>query len=215
MAINRNSLSEQIYTQLREDILTGRIPQGQKLTLRELQDRFEVSSTPVREALTRLAQDRLVDYVTNQGAKVVELTEEDVRNLLELGCLYDCYAAEKILREEKVLQEAAVAALRAALERQSRYIDHPQEQKAEYGHIFGGFHEVLYTCTGNAWLLYSALQNHGLLYLADIQLGGQNYPQEALNEHRAILDALAGGDLPGTLERIRSHREHERRRFGV
>ena len=215
MAINRNSLSEQIYTQLRTDILEGRIPQGQKLTMREVQEQFGVSSTPVREAMTRLAQDRLLDYVTNQGAKVVELKDEDIRNLLELCCLYDCYAVEKILQADKAVQSSTVEALQKELEQQSRFIANPQEQRDEYEQLSGGFHVVLYTATGNAWLLNSALQNNGLLYLADIQRGGQNYPQEALNEHQAILDALAAGDVPTALKKVRIHREHERRRFGV
>ena len=64
MALNRSSLSEQIYNQLREDILLGQIPAGQKLGLKELQEKFQVSSTAVREALIRLSQEQLVEYTS-------------------------------------------------------------------------------------------------------------------------------------------------------
>ena len=46
MDLNKTTLSEQIYQILKEDILTQRIPLGEKLTLKMLKERFEVSSTP-------------------------------------------------------------------------------------------------------------------------------------------------------------------------
>ena len=55
----KKTLSEQIYEILRNDIVTQAIPCGSKLTLKILQERFHVSSTPIREALTRLAEGNL------------------------------------------------------------------------------------------------------------------------------------------------------------
>ena len=46
MGLNKSTLSEQIYQILRNDILTQKIPCGEKLTLKVLQERFQVSSTP-------------------------------------------------------------------------------------------------------------------------------------------------------------------------
>lgn len=83
MNLNKSTLSEQIYQILRSDILTQRIPLGEKLTLKHLQERFEVSSTPIREALTRLSQDGLVDYYSNIGVNVISLSEEDLRELYQ------------------------------------------------------------------------------------------------------------------------------------
>ena len=65
MGLNKSTLSEQIYQILRNDILTQKIKCGEKLTLKILQERFQVSSTPIREALTRLTQDQLVSYYSN------------------------------------------------------------------------------------------------------------------------------------------------------
>ena len=48
MRLNKQTLSEQIYEILRQDILTQKIKCGTKLTLKVLQERFEVSSTPIR-----------------------------------------------------------------------------------------------------------------------------------------------------------------------
>ena len=66
--ISRKTLSEQIHDMLREEILTQEIPCGEKLTIRQLQQRFGTSSTPVRDAMVRLAQDGLcLLYTSRRG----------------------------------------------------------------------------------------------------------------------------------------------------
>ena len=58
--IIKQTLSEQLYNILKEDILSGRILMGDKLTNRDLQERFQVSSTPVRDVYKRQLQSRAV-----------------------------------------------------------------------------------------------------------------------------------------------------------
>ena len=60
-SLNKSTLSEQIYQILKNDIITQEIKCGEKLTLKNLKERFQVSSTPIREALTKLTQDNLVN----------------------------------------------------------------------------------------------------------------------------------------------------------
>ena len=79
----KKTLSEQIYEILRNDIVTQAIPCGSKLTLKILQERFHVSSTPIREALTRLAEEQLASYYSNIGVSVVSLDETDVREIYQ------------------------------------------------------------------------------------------------------------------------------------
>lgn len=81
MGLNKSTLSEQIYQILRNDILTQKIPCGEKLTLKLLQERFQVSSTPIREALTRLTQDQLVSYYSNVGIRVISFTADDLQEI--------------------------------------------------------------------------------------------------------------------------------------
>ena len=70
------TLSEQIYNILKEDILAGTIPLGAKLTNRELQERFQVSSTPIRDAINKLNQDGLIGEVTKTGAQLISFDFE-------------------------------------------------------------------------------------------------------------------------------------------
>ena len=83
MDLNKTTLSGQIYDILRQDILTQRIRLGEKLTLKHLQERFGVSSTPIREALTRLAEEELVVSYSNIGVNVISIGEQDLKELYE------------------------------------------------------------------------------------------------------------------------------------
>jgi len=79
----KSTLSEQIYDELFQDITEQRLVCGQKLTLKVLKERFNVSHTPIREALTRLAENGLVTYYSNCGVTVTEFTESDIREIYQ------------------------------------------------------------------------------------------------------------------------------------
>ena len=69
--IVKKTLNEQIYEALRDEILAKKISFGEKLVNRELQNKFGVSSTPVRDAINRLYMDGLVDEVSKTGARII------------------------------------------------------------------------------------------------------------------------------------------------
>ena len=83
--IKKTSLVDQIYSRLREDIITLKIPLGTRLNVNELQSDLGVSCTPIREAVNRLQQEELVIYENNVGARVLTLNEHDVREINELA----------------------------------------------------------------------------------------------------------------------------------
>ena len=76
MKLNKKSLSDQIYGILKLEILKSEIPFGSKLVNRQLQERFDVSSSPIRDAINRLYQDGLVLSIDKTGATVVEFDYE-------------------------------------------------------------------------------------------------------------------------------------------
>ena len=70
-AIKKQSLVDQIYQRLRENIITMQLPLGSHLNVNELQSQMGVSCTPIREAINRLQQEGLVVYENNVGARVL------------------------------------------------------------------------------------------------------------------------------------------------
>jgi len=79
-----NSLADQAYAAIREDILRGRLRPGTPLSRRRLADELGMSLIPVAEALRRLEDDRLVESRPRVGTRVRVHTETDVRELYEL-----------------------------------------------------------------------------------------------------------------------------------
>ena len=90
MQLNKATLSEQIYTILKNDILDQSIPQGEKLTLKNLQERFATSSTPIRDALTRLTEEGLVNYYSNVGVTVIKPSEKRHQRIVSIYRRHGC-----------------------------------------------------------------------------------------------------------------------------
>ena len=86
------TLSDQIYNILQKDIIDGVIPLGGKLTNRELQERFQVSSTPVRDAIHKLFQNGLVEDVTKTGAQIISFDPDYSKEVNEFISALACEA---------------------------------------------------------------------------------------------------------------------------
>lgn len=83
--LKKQSLVDQIYEQIRSDIINLKMPLGGRLNVSELQEKFGISSTPIREAINRLQKDGLVVYENNVGARIMKLEEKDVYEICELA----------------------------------------------------------------------------------------------------------------------------------
>jgi DNA-binding GntR family transcriptional regulator len=108
--------AEQAAQSLRDEILSGAIPSGARLGEAELAGRLSVSRTPIREALSRLAAEGLVELQPNRGARVATWTPEQLREIFELRLRLEPYAvrvAVPLLTEEQLteLDELAAAML--------------------------------------------------------------------------------------------------------
>ena len=102
--IKKMSLVDQIYSRLREGIITLKIPLGARLNVNELQSDLGVSCTPIREAVNRLQQEELVICENNVGARVLTLDEHDVREINELALTLQ-QAAVRLAMEQADRQE--------------------------------------------------------------------------------------------------------------
>ena len=96
--IKRVSLVDQVYEKLRERIVQLKIPFGSKLNVSKLQEEYGVSSTPMREALNRLLNEGLIEFENNVGARVIDITPDDVRQIQEISFAYQMLAARNALR---------------------------------------------------------------------------------------------------------------------
>ncbi|MFF5288537.1 GntR family transcriptional regulator [Paractinoplanes globisporus] len=105
--------AEQAAQSLREEILSGAIASGTRLGEAELAGRLSVSRTPIREALSRLAAEGLVELQPNRGARVATWSTEQLREIFELRLRLEPYAVRQAvphLSEEQLAELDRLAA---------------------------------------------------------------------------------------------------------
>ena len=98
-------LRDSVYNKLRQSILTGELPAGERLMEVHLGDKLGVSRTPIREAIRMLELEGLVTMIPRKGAEVARISKQDLRDVLEvrrsLDSLAVSLACERITEEEK------------------------------------------------------------------------------------------------------------------
>nr|WSX50672.1 GntR family transcriptional regulator [Streptomyces sp. NBC_00974] len=86
-AVTRNTLRQQIADALRDEVLAGRLPAGTEFTVKQIAEQYEVSATPVREALVDLSAQGLLDSVQHRGFRVRVFSVADFRGMIEARTL--------------------------------------------------------------------------------------------------------------------------------
>ena len=199
-------LHKEVVNRLRNLLLEGNIPPGARIPERELCARFQVSRTPLREALKVLAAEGLVVLLPNRGSRAAKLTAKDVQALFEvcqgLEALAGELACERI-RDEQVLE---IGRLHAAMAKHYRDGDLTQ-----YYRCNRQIHEAIVDAARNPVL--SALYDSVTARIRRARYVTPMTPQRwavALQEHEAILNALWRRDGVGLAHILRTHLRHKR-----
>lgn len=108
---------EETYRVLRRDILEGALRPGEKLRVEHLKDAYGYGASGIREALTRLLADGLVDSEAQRGFWVAQISREDLRDLTETRKVIEVEALRQAIRFGDLAWESRVVAARHTLER--------------------------------------------------------------------------------------------------
>jgi len=211
MKLNKNTLSEQIYEILRNDIISQRIPSGTKLTLKLLKERFEVSSTPIREALTRLSEEQLVAYYSNIGINVVELNNTDLREIYELMGDLDSlavrYAAAQPEQDELVGKlDSNISEAEILLAEMPDNLQPDSPVISRYIELSDRFHLIFYNYCGNSRLVRAAERMRSQMSIAAYE-----YEKNSANlrdihaEHLKIYQEYKSGDTTKAALLMKNH----------
>lgn len=208
MKLNKSTFSEQVYQLLREDILTQRIPLGEKLTLKTLKERFEVSSTPIREALTRLSQDGLVDYYSNVGMNVITIQKNDLIELFQfmgdLDGLAISYAKNYPDQEEILAQLRHVLSITQEIHDQGM----PEERIPEWIENSDQFHLIFYDfCQNNRLKTAAEKLRSQLTIFSNIYETQLDKQMEISRMHTQIFDAYSNGEYKQAARLMKKHLE--------
>src|SRR5262245_60852792 len=93
--LQRNTLNEEVYEQLKHALMTGRIAPGSTMTIRSLAKSFGISPMPVREALRRLVAEHVLVLLPNRSVSLPIITRERFREITRIRTSLEGLAAEE------------------------------------------------------------------------------------------------------------------------
>jgi DNA-binding GntR family transcriptional regulator len=151
-------LVDQAFQRLRKDVLTGTFAAGVKLKVEELQAAYGFSSSPLREALSRLSQEGLVRADERRGFRVAALTPDDLEDITRMRLMLDVPALREAIEHGDDAWEAAIVAAFYRLEKiESRLPDGPVILDEEWSGLHRDFHAALIAaCPSQRQLAWSA-----------------------------------------------------------
>jgi GntR family transcriptional regulator, rspAB operon transcriptional repressor len=196
-------LRDNIYDAIRADILACRLTPGEEIREQELAARYEVSRAPVREALLRLEQERLIAVHPRQGYSVTSISMTDARDLLQFRAVLESACASEVA-------EAASPETLSQLDR-FRTFD-PAE---DFIHYNRAFHGALAQASGNARMAAVTCdvidQAERLVRVSLASIKGRD-PSQLVAEHAALIDAVQRRDARLAARLVRDHVSRAARR---
>lgn len=199
--INRQTLHDEVTAGLRNMIIEGELAPGERIPERELCEELGISRTPLREALKVLAAEGMVELLPNRGARVIELTLDDLQELFDLLGVLEGLSGELACRHMTDEQIEAVAQLHEQM-----LICHREGRRLEYFTLNQRIHESIMQGAGNRALQTAHAGISGRIsharYLTN--LSGERW-QQAVDEHESILAALKQRDGEALFRELRQH----------
>ena len=183
-------IREEVFTMLREAILTGELRPGDRLIERELAEQLGVSRTPVREAIRKLELERLVTHIPRKGVIVSEISREDVVEIFDIrASLEGLIARQAAVR----ITLQGVNELQSALEPMDAAIANQELQRLNDLHE--QFNDTVYQAADSPRLL--EMINSLTDYVSRFTKVGYQSPgrlRDAQNEHRELVVSIANRD---------------------
>lgn len=196
------SLASQVFEKLETDIITGVYPRGEVLTELKLVEQLGVSRTPIREALRRLEQERLIEE-SGRGSVVLGITVEDLVDIMDIRQRVEGLAA---YYATKNLTEEGAEKIRQISELQDFYYE-----KQDLDHLRqmdDRFHDAIYQLSNRPVLRDTLVPLHRKTQrYRKISIGDKNRLEKSIQEHRAISQAIISGDAELAAQLITAHIE--------
>jgi len=195
------TIAEQIADSIRGAIAQGRIPPAARLFEVSLAREMGTSRAPVREALGQLEREGLVVKEPNRGARVVELTEEIVREVASLRGLLEGFAASLAAKRLTANQFAALDAMVRDMDQAVRQGEYARLVELDYR-----FHDFICRGSGHRTLYetWSAISGKVRLYLSTTNLMYRNL-KHVVRGHGEIVAALRSRDAAQAGRAIQAH----------
>ncbi|NIK76732.1 DNA-binding GntR family transcriptional regulator [Paenibacillus castaneae] len=184
-----NSISEQVFTSLKKEILSGELPPGTRLLVMDIAKKFEISQAPVREALERLKQSGFITGIPNKGSVVSNITSREIKDIFELREIIEGFAVRQSMKK---LVEQDFTYLVAIIEQ----MDQANEQNDILAilELDMEFHGFFYKRCDNHMILelWNQMKMKVMRFMA---ISNRHFSTDALADwHLRLIDVLRSGN---------------------
>jgi len=186
----RKYLRDIIFERLQRAIFSGQFKSRERITEKEVAKEFEVSRTPVREALYRLASTGMIKIIPHRGFSISKWSSKEIRDVMEIRITLEVLAVKlavkRILPEEiKELKDLLIKMYKAAMKRDIKKISHLNTE----------FHNRIVFASKNEELLnvIEPIKNK-ICHFRIISLSAPNRLKKSFEEHKEILNAIIERD---------------------
>jgi DNA-binding GntR family transcriptional regulator len=208
------TLTERVRESIRDDIIDGNLRPGERLRIGALKEKYGPSATPIREALTRLAGEWIVESSGGTGFRVAGMSRADLRDVTNVRVLLECEALRVSILKGDESWEAAIVAAHHTLSRTPCPYDvsnYPRWEK-----LNEHFHEALVAACDSSWLLrlrrttYWAHKRYRMLAIRETKKLEQRQDSVLFDrgdEHKQIMVAALDRDIVATCDATKKHIE--------
>lgn len=193
-------LAIQVHERISSDIIDGKFPPGSALVQEQVAAQYGVSRTPVRDALTQVAQEGLATLVPGQGYVVNDLTEKDVRDVYEVRYTLEALASRQACGKHSPAQ---LIRLRAMIDE----FETLDPSNAQGVFLMGRqFHAALIEPCPNDYLrsTLAAMWAHPIQRRITMTYRqGPQHQAKLADDHRRILEALKTNDADTIVQVLR------------
>ena len=200
-------LVDQAFPRLRRDVLTGNFAADTKLKVEDLQAAYGFSSSPLREALSRLSQEGLVRADERRGFRVAALAPEDLRDITHMRLMLDVQALRESIEHGDDAWETAIVAAFYRLEKvESRLPDGPVILDEEWSALHRDFHATLLAaCPSPRQLAWSASLFDQAERYRRFSARHRKSARRKSNEHKKLMEATLRRDTATACALLTEH----------
>lgn len=204
---NRSTLIDKVLETLEKAIISGKILPGERISEARLAKELGISRIPVREALIRLEESKIVKK-THRGREVVRISSNDLKELYEIKIVLEAHAASRACKTANVSLRDRLNTLVDKMDGLLKPDDLLNLQKINYQ-----FHNLLVKSSGNE-RLYEIYLNVAkqVRWTTHLSLGSPDRPIQSNKEHRRILEAFQQSDANKVCELTEMHGENTMKR---
>jgi DNA-binding GntR family transcriptional regulator len=196
---NQKTKMDMIVETLREAVLTGEFGSGERLLQDELAERFNTSSTPIREALRQLQAEGILEHSPYRGVQVAEVKMEDVREIYMVRAVMESFVTRLAV---PYLNSARIAQLRE-LQAQMRTIVGSGQIKG-LRKVNYEFHSLIYEAAALPYSL-KIIKNLWAQSPWDALYVLPGRAEKSLDEHDRIIESIAQQDPTAAGLRVQEH----------